>query len=114
MSSNQKYSRNDIDAAIQAAKDILNRKGSEVGNSRILAKLCIRYFFSHIDPDVLKIVALESQTEDVPLGPEREKWDPAELKKIDAEVSEFVDKIRPGLEEGCRNLIVRLEKLKDQ
>jgi hypothetical protein len=56
------------------------------------------------DPDLLVVVAVESELDDVPLGATREQWSPDALAAKDKEKAEYLDAANQELLRACRAL----------
>ena len=56
------------------------------------------------DSDLLVLVAIESELEDVALGPAREHWAPDALTAKDKERAEYLDAAEHELRRACRAL----------
>lgn len=62
---------------------MLNERLSFVEGSRAILGLLSRAGLSDDDPDYALFVAIESETNDVPLGSARQHWNAAALKEFD-------------------------------
>jgi hypothetical protein len=60
------------------------------------------------DPDAITIFGIESETDHLPAGAERNNWDPAILAAKDRERDEYLDRVRSKLLAACRAIIGRL------
>jgi hypothetical protein len=56
------------------------------------------------DPDLLVLVAVESELDDVPLGPAREYWSPDALAAKDKEKADYLETAKQELIRACRAL----------
>lgn len=52
----------------------------------------------------LTFVAVESETDDYPAGPERGHWDPEVLRQRDAEMERYLASVREQVLDACRQL----------
>jgi hypothetical protein len=59
------------------------------------------------DPDFAVFGALDSSTDHLPVGPQRELWAPAALAERDAEVARIEREAWPDVEAACRRVIAR-------
>lgn len=59
------------------------------------------------DPDLLVLVAIESELDDVPSGDVRNYWDSAALARTDAEEATYLRKSLPEILRACRGLSAR-------
>jgi len=57
------------------------------------------------------VVAVESETDDYPVGSGRSGYAPELLARLDAEVSKYLSDMRPVLMEACREIIREIEAL---
>ncbi len=57
------------------------------------------------DPDVVTIVAIDSETDDLPDPEHRHLWDPAALIEKDAEIEAYFKRAGPMLREACEHLV---------
>lgn len=57
------------------------------------------------DDDFLTITAIESETDEFPIGETRSHYHKKNLEKLDKELDEYLKVIKPIIFEACRNLI---------
>lgn len=57
------------------------------------------------DPDLLVLVAVESELEDVPTGPSRECWAPGVLAQKDEEAARYFQAVRDDVIRACQALV---------
>lgn len=57
------------------------------------------------DDDLMYMVAVESELDDVPVGPARPHWAPDVLAEKDRKARDYLSTIRDGLLEACRALV---------
>jgi hypothetical protein len=50
---------------------------------------------------ILTIRGIESETDDLPVGPERNNWEKCALAEKDREMTEYLAKVAPALKEAC-------------
>jgi hypothetical protein len=60
-------------------------------------------------PALDTISAIESETDDYPIGPAREAYSAELLKRLDAEIAEYLNRVRSVLLEACKELIAEIE-----
>lgn len=60
-----------------------------------------------LDPDLLVVVAIESELDDVPVGPARKQWAPEALADKDKEMFEYLEMVRPELLRACQSIANR-------
>ena len=74
----------------------------------------MRPMFLSLDEDVSgwdcvqTILAIESETDDEPVGEQRQLWAPALLEERDLNREEYVARVQGDAEEACRHLVLRL------
>jgi hypothetical protein len=61
------------------------------------------------DPDFVYFIAIDSQTDHLPIGEVRQRWNPEALREKDAEVAAFEAAEREKTFEICRRLIQKYE-----
>jgi hypothetical protein len=59
------------------------------------------------DPNLVVFGALDSSTDHLPVGPQRELWAPAALMERDSEVARIEREAWPDVEAACRRVIAR-------
>jgi len=59
------------------------------------------------DPDLLFLVAVESELDDVPVGAARQHWAPEALAEKDEKKSRYIASAREEIQRSCRALILR-------
>lgn len=52
-------------------------------------------------PAMMTIAAIESETDDYPLGAARDHWSSAALARVDAKMAVYVEQVRESLSEAC-------------
>ena len=52
----------------------------------------------------LPILAIESETEDVPTGEARKLWEPLALRRKEAEVEVYLEKVREVVLDSCKKI----------
>jgi len=72
-----------------------------LGCRAIVGKL--RYLDEHVikHEAFLTIRAIESETDDLPVGPERDSWDRFALAEKDRELTEYLAKVAQAFNEAC-------------
>ena len=61
------------------------------------------------DPDFLFFVGVASETDDLPIGPVRQHWNPGALRVKDAELAAYEAKVEQKAFEVCRSLIQKYD-----
>lgn len=57
---------------------------------------------------VLVLIAVESETDEFPVGPQRQHWAADILRERDHERDAYLAKVRKDVEDSCRTLIAEL------
>ena len=55
------------------------------------------------------IIAFESDTDDLPIGAERELYNPADLARLDDKVREYIERSKPEVLAACAGIIAWLQ-----
>jgi len=94
--------------AVSLATSVLNGNTGIVEGARELATL------GHVladnwalDPDFVVFGGVASESDDLPVGKDRERWDPTALVDKDAEVQIYETRVRSRMYGACRNVIRR-------
>ncbi len=61
-------------------------------------------------PAFYPIVAFESETDDFPIGAQRDLYAEDLLARLDSEVLAYCEKSRPGLLNACRDIVREIER----
>jgi hypothetical protein len=61
------------------------------------------------DPDFIFFVGIESETDEIPIGDVRSRWNPEALKAKDAELQRFEASVRDKAVRACQKLIEKYE-----
>ena len=94
---------------VSLARNIL---GGELGVVAGARRLCWMYREVGVevnDPDFVFFVAVNSETDHLPLGEVRKLWNPEALRVKDAELAAYEARKRDEAFEICRRLILRYE-----
>ena len=59
------------------------------------------------DPDFSVLAAVNSETDDLPVGQERGHWDPAALAVKDREIANYESIVRDAVLTACRSICAR-------
>src|SRR5512133_1379631 len=57
------------------------------------------------DPDVVTIVAIDSETDHLPDPEHRQLWEPTALREKDAEIEAYFKRAGPRLREACEHFV---------
>lgn len=89
---------------VTVAQGMLSGSVPVVDGCRSLLQL--RRRLAKVDEGLFEtITAVESETDAVPLGAERNFWTQEALARKDAEVETYVCRVRDSVMEACRNLV---------
>jgi hypothetical protein len=94
--------------AVSVATSVLNGRTGIIQGARELATI------GHVlvdnwalDPDFVVFGGVASESDDLPVGKDRERWDPTALVDKDAEVQDYETRVRSTMYKACRNVIRR-------
>lgn len=87
---------------------LLKEKIGVIAGSRELVSLSSKFFDKH-DEDFLPFVAIDSETDHLPVDWERGNWSEEALKRKDVEISEYEAAAKQDVFTACRNLISRFD-----
>jgi hypothetical protein len=97
--------RKQLHARIVAiAQQVLSGKLGVVAGARELVSMRFDVGAEH-DPDFIFFAGVDSETDHLPLGDARSRWDLEALKAKDAELATYETKVRHKALQTCRNLI---------
>jgi hypothetical protein len=95
--------------AIDVATRVVNGKVGILAASRVLSRLGHDLVpDTRIDPDFVVFIALDSQTDHLPLEDQRHNWAPAAFAQKQLEVARWEEHSREQVVEACRSIIDRL------
>jgi hypothetical protein len=89
------------------AQDILDGGIGVIEASRLLSPLRFGVGGDEWDPDFLTFVGIDSETDDLPIGPTRQHWAPDALAKKDAEIARCEALYREPAREAASHLVAR-------
>jgi hypothetical protein len=113
--SHEKYVAIQRRRAYVVARAVINGELGAVEGSRILTRLGYGLALGNIEPDfMLTFAGVDSETDDLPLGAERDLWNPQALDRKDAELQEYQPKVEEEVRQACSSLIDVLEHLGTQ
>ncbi len=96
--------------ALKTARAILNGELGIIEGARVLSTLAPDLVADwKVDPDFLVLAALDSETDDLPVGKQRKLWDATALAERDATVSRIEAEARQNVEAACRNILRRFD-----
>ena len=92
---------------VTIAQDILSGKKGVIEGARLLARLGPTVTRDDRDPDFLPFVAIDTETDGLPLGKERELWANSALLEKDKEIQREEEFQREKVFAACRIIIER-------
>jgi hypothetical protein len=92
---------------VETAKNIIAGSLSVIEGSRLLAGLRFKVCDDSFDSDFLRFVAIDSETDHLPIGREREHWGADALAKKDKEIKAAEEIYGEDVLAACRKLIQR-------
>ncbi len=96
--------------AVEAARAVLEGKVGIIEGARQLSTLAPELVADwKVDPDFLVLAALDSETDDLPVGAQRKLWDKKALAERDPTISRIEADARKNVETACRNILRRFE-----
>jgi hypothetical protein len=98
------------DKALEVARSILQGKLGIIEGARLLSMLAHDLVPDWaVDPDFVVFVALDSETDHLPVGAERQLWEATALVERDAIVSRIEADARREVGTACRNILRRFD-----
>jgi len=96
-------------AIIETASEMLDGRMGFLLGSRALWRLLCELGCDAADADVRIFMAIDSETDALPLGEVRQHWDQAALERLEPEIREAERWAREAGESACISLIQRFE-----
>ena len=97
-------------AALEAADAVVGgRLGIIEGCRRLQALVLDLVPDSRVDDDCVVFIAVDSETDDLPIGSARQYWDPAALCREDEKIERAEAMYRDEVVSACRNVINRFK-----
>jgi len=93
--------------AIETAKAILEGKIGVIEGSRLMQGLLRQTEVSEDDSDLLSFMGIDSETDCLPVGKERQHWSAEALKEKDIEIDRCEKLYRETAREACMSIIER-------
>ena len=91
----------------EAARDMLNGALSFIEGARLICSLRGRAEVADFDPDIVVFVAIESETDTLPIGDARQHWAPEALAKLQPEINSAEKWAQEIGRAECRRLVDR-------
>ena len=95
---------NERERIARTAADFLAGRIDWLSASRRVASLAVD---ERDDPDVLVVIAIESETDHFPGAEQRPLWDPAALVVKDAEMADYLTTAAPDLHVAWERIVAR-------
>jgi hypothetical protein len=95
---------------VEIAQNILSSKTGIIEGARLLEKLRLTVSRNDFDPDFLPFVAIADETDNLPIGQERNFWASTALQEKDKEIQQAEEHYRDKAFAACRVLLTRFEK----
>ena len=93
----------------EIAAQMLTGNVGMIEGARLLGGLHHEVEVGEDDPDFLMFVAIDSETDHLPVGQERQLWAPESLARKDFELGRAEGLAREDAAEACRNLVRRFQ-----
>jgi hypothetical protein len=103
----KKYIRLTKVKTIETAKAILEEKVGVIEGARLMQGLLWQAEDSEEDGDLLVFIGIDSETDDLPVGEERQHWSEEALKEKDIEIRRCEKLYREAAREACARIIER-------
>lgn len=94
---------------VEAARAMLRGELSFLEGARLIVALGRDAGLMHGDKNIVPFVSVESQTDHLPLGDQRQHWQAAALTTLRPEIDRWEAFARKSLRKSCRDLIKRFE-----
>lgn len=94
--------------AIKTAEEMISGKVGIIAGARIMSGLRFDTELPEDDEDFLALVAIDSETDDLPVGSEREQWWAEALREKDIEIQRCEERYRQDAIDACERLILKL------
>jgi hypothetical protein len=87
------------------AQQIIDGSMDIIDGCRRMTYLNIEEKIRNEDTDFLTLRGIESETDEFPIGEVRKHYHKRSLEKLDKELNEYIEQVRPTLLKACKNLI---------
>lgn len=91
---------------VEICQSVIKGSTGVIAASRKLKDLHYQ-MFQNVDDDFHIFIGIESETDHLPVGDERQYWDVTVLSEKDKEIAEYEDKVIKVVVESCKKLIDR-------
>jgi Protein of unknown function (DUF2489). len=96
---------------VDVCRAILQGDIDIISGTRKLAGYNYQLFDGMINDDFLPIVSFHEQTDDMPIGDQRQYYSKEFLSRMDKEYAEFETKVKQEIFDACHKLIERYSSL---
>jgi hypothetical protein len=93
----------------EIADQMLGGKLGVIEGARLLSGLRHAVEVADNDPDFVVFVAIDSETDHLPVGGQRQLWNAEALKRKDSEIARAEAEAKEDSIEACRNLVRRFK-----
>lgn len=98
--------------AYAVADAVIRGEMGAVEGSRVLSRMQNELDLGKVETDLmLTFIGVDSETDDLPLGDERDLWNPQALSEKDADLQAYQAKVQEPVRKACSRLIRVLEDL---
>jgi Protein of unknown function (DUF2489) len=94
---------------VHIAREMLSGDIGVIEGARLVVALQPTVTRDSLDPDFLPFAAICSETDNLPIGNQRDMWAPSALQQKDEERRQAEELYRPKAKAACRILIKRFE-----
>ena len=92
---------------VETARAMLDGRLSFIEGERRMSRLRLDADLPEFDPDMIRFVAIDSETDTLPFGDVRQYWQPAALAKLQPEIERSEQWARDTGWAACQSLIAR-------
>ena len=97
-------SNDDLDMALRVASDVLDGKVDIISGCRKV--LSYRSRIRGVSDEAWDVLtAIASETDDIPVGDVRDRWDPGALAMKDADAAAYIERVRPAAREAFGEIV---------
>ena len=108
--SHEEYVANQRMKVVNIASDVIEGKRSILLAAQQITQLRFEIDLNEDNEDLLVFVAIDSECDSLPIGPDKEYWDKDSLKKKEKEIKETEEWALSIGTNACNNLIARFSK----
>ena len=97
------------DELLEVARQIIAGEVGLIEGVRVIVRLQSEIGAGRLDEDFVPFVAVDSETDSLPIGSARELWDSKALLSQDAEINKAEAIYSKTIRDACKKLIVRFD-----